>query len=278
MTWHPSVDAISAYAINRLPSSQAWSIEAHVAGCDPCRRGAAYLPGPARLEAIWEATLEQVDAPRRSVVEKALGAVGVPEHLARLLAATPSLTVPWLAAVTVVLGLGLAMAWSSAGDPAPSARSGLFPFLLLAPLVPLAGVAVAFGPVVDPAYEVAVASPFHGFRLLLIRTVAVVATSTTVALALALLLPNAGVMAAAWILPSLALASAALAASTFVSPLVAAGGCALVWLVGVTVIEVGPRTLVAFGRTGQLLFAVALATAVILVVLRRESFEIGRRR
>jgi hypothetical protein len=131
---------------------------------------------------------------------------------------------------------------------------------------------------VDPAYEVAVASPFHGFRLLLIRTVAVVATSTTVALALALLLPNAGVMAAAWILPSLALASAALAASTFVSPLVAAGGCALVWLVGVTVIEVGPRTLVAFDSTGQLLFAVALATAVILVVLRRESFEIGRRR
>lgn len=276
MTWHPSPEMLAGYRAGELQAAQVWSIEAHVGVCHECRR-VVPLEESDRLEAIWQATVDKIDAPRPRLIERGLVAIGVPDHLARLLGATPSLTVPWLLAVVTVLGFGLAMAWSSAGEAAPAARAGLYPFLLLAPVVPVAGVAVAFGPLVDPAHEVAVASPFHGFRLLLIRTVTVVALSIAVALALALLLPNAGLLAAAWILPGLALAGIALAASTLVSPVVAGVGSTLAWLVSVSAIEAGPSTLATFGWAGQLVFAVILVGASAILMARRGAFEIARR-
>lgn len=278
MTWHPTTDALEAYVQGTTSVSQLWSIEAHVTRCEQCHRDVASLLGDTeRLETIWQAVVDQVDAPQPRVFERFLILIGVPGHIARLLGATPSLTVPWLLAVVVVLGFGLSMAWASAGGTPTEAQVGLFVFLVLAPLVPLAGVAVAFGPIVDPAYEIAVASPFHGFRLLLVRTVAVVATSFVLALPLALLLPDAGWMTVAWILPGLALASVALAASTFVTPLAAVVVSSVVWLVGVSVVEAGPETLVAFGWTGQLVFIALLALAVLVLLMRRDTFEIGKR-
>ncbi len=272
MTWHPSPEQLQAYS-RGLPTSQAWSIETHVAGCDACRRTA--LADRSRLDEIWRSTLDDIDTPRRHPIERLLVAIGVPEHLARLLGATPSLTVPWLVAVTAVLGFALAIAWNT--DPGPTgARPDLFLFLLLAPVVPVAGVAVAFGPVGDPAHEVAVASPFHGFRLLLIRTVAVVTASMSLALVMALLLPDAGLMTAAWILPALALAATTLAMSTFVSPLIAAAGSVLVWVAGIGAIELGPNTLIEFGWTGQLVFAALLVAAVVVLAARRDTFEVSR--
>lgn len=276
MTWHPSPELLSAYREGQLLVAQAWSIEAHARQCDTCRQRAMSEESD-RLEAIWQDTVDEIDAPRSGLIERGLAALGMPEYLARLLAATPSLTMPWLLAVFAVLGFGLAMAWGSAGEPLPAARAGLLPFLMLAPLVPVAGVAVAFGPMVDPAYEVAMASPFHGFRLLLLRTVAVVATSMAMALGLALLLPNASLLAAAWILPGLALAAVALAASTFMSPLTAGVGSAGVWLGGVAAIEAGPDTLVTFGWAGQLLFAVLFAAAALVLGARRDSFDVAER-
>lgn len=278
MTWHPPTEALKAYVSGRLPAMHVWSVESHVTQCGQCRRDAgSLLDGSVRLEKIWDAAIERIDAPRPRSVERLLVRVGVPDHVARLLAATPSLTVPWLLAVVGVLGFGLAMAWSAAGGPPPVARAGLFPFLVLAPLVPVVGVAVAFGPVVDPAYEVAVASPFHGFRLLLIRTMAVLGISMAVALGLAVLLPAAGLLAAAWILPGLALASLTLAASTFVTPSVAGITSSGLWLVGVAAVEAGPETLVAFGWTGQFVFATMLAVTTSVVLVRRESFDFGKR-
>lgn len=278
MTWHPSADALDVYVSGAVPVSQVWSIEAHVTSCEQCRLVAGSQLGDAsRLDAIWDEVVDRVDAPKPRMFERLLLLVGVPGHLTRLLGATPSLTVPWLLAVLAVFGFGVGMAWASTGGTPMEAQAGLFVFLVLTPLVPLAGVAVAFGPIVDPAYEIATASPFHGFRLLLVRTVAVVVTSFAMALPLALLLPDAGWMAAAWILPGLALAGVALALSTFVPPLAAVVTSSVVWLVGVAAVEVGPRTLVAFGWTGQLVFAVMLAIAMSVLLVRRDSFDLGKR-
>ncbi len=272
MTWHPSSEQLQAYS-RGLPTSQAWSIETHVAGCDACRRTA--LADRSRLDEIWRSTLDDIDTPRRHPIERLLVATGVPEHLAQASGATPSLTVPWLVAVTAVLGFALAIAWNT--DPGTTgARPDLFLFLLLAPVVPVAGVAVAFGPVGDPAHEVAVASPFHGFRLLLIRTVAVVTASMSLAFVMALLLPDAGLMTAAWILPALALAATTLAMSTFVSPLTAAAGSVLVWVAGIGAIELGPNALIEFGWSGQLVFAALLVAAVVVLAARRDTFEVSR--
>jgi len=277
MTWHPGDEALAAYAEGTLSTSQAWSVEAHVAECAECRATATGRVDTGRLEAIWDSTVDEIDAPRRRVIERVMVALGVPDHLARLLGATPSLTVPWLAAVVLVLGFGLAMAWSSAGEPFVDAREALLPFLLVAPLVPVAGVAAAFSRVLDPAYEIAAASPLHSFRLLLIRTVAVVATSMVPALVMALLLPHAGLLALAWILPALALAGAALVAGTILPPIVAGASLGLAWVMGVLGVEIGPRALVAFGWTTQLLAAVVLAVSAAVMLQRRDLFEIGRR-
>ena len=57
------------------------------------------------------------------------------------------------------------------------------PFLALAPLVPLAGVAVSFGPAPDPAGEAGLATPMHGAGLVLRRPIAVLATSLIVLVA-----------------------------------------------------------------------------------------------
>ena len=46
-------------------------------------------------------------------------------------------------------------------------------FLVVAPLGPLAGVAVAFAGGLDPTREIGLAAPYSGLRLLLIRTAAV---------------------------------------------------------------------------------------------------------
>ena len=53
---------------------------------------------------------------------------------------------------------------------------GVAVFLALAPLLPMVGVALAYGPTADPAYEIAAATPYSGVRLLALRTAFVVAT------------------------------------------------------------------------------------------------------
>jgi hypothetical protein len=277
VTWHPAPPILAAYTAGALGTSQAWSVEAHVAECAVCRAAVAAEVDAARLESIWETTAGRLDVPRPRVPERALVAVGVPEHLARLLGATPSLTVPWLLAVVTVLGFALAMAWSAAGDTPLAAREGLLPFLLLAPLVPVAGVAAAFTRRLDPAHEIAAAAPLHTMRLLLVRTVAVLATSLVPALAMALLLPRAGLTALAWILPALALASAALALTTFVSPVVAGAVVGVGWVTGVLSTEIGSRTLVAFGPVTQWAALVVVALSAVVMARRRDVFEMGRR-
>ncbi len=54
---------------------------------------------------------------------------------------------------------------------------------MLAPLLPLVGVAIAFGGRSDPVRELARATPTPAFQLLLARALAVVATTTALTVA-----------------------------------------------------------------------------------------------
>src|SRR4029450_5981448 len=90
--------------------------------------------------------------------------------------------------------------------------------LAVAPLLPLAGVAAAYGPGVDPTFELALTAPMRGLRLLLIRAAAVLATTTLLAAGASVALPGFGLRAVGWLLPSLALTLASLAPATFVEP------------------------------------------------------------
>lgn len=268
--WHADAGDIARYATGAIDDTRAASIEAHLVTCARCR---AQLAGAAvarhdRLDQAWAGIVDALDAPRPGVVERVLHRIGVRSGTARLLAATPSLRGSWLVAVTVALAFA-AVAAQSGTD------RGLAVFLMVAPLIPVAGVAAAFGAELDPTWEVTAAAPGGGFRLLLLRAAAAFATTVVLAAGAALALPGMSWTAAAWILPALALTLTTLALSTATSPERAAIGVSLTWVLGVTATTRASHDLLsAFGPSGQLVLATVAVVAATLIARRRDSFEV----
>ncbi|MFB4278165.1 hypothetical protein ACBJ59_22935 [Nonomuraea sp. MTCD27] len=134
-------------------------------------------------------------------VERLLSRAGVPGHLARLLVATPALSRAWVVAVVVVLACAVAVGQAARDVGA----SYLLAFLVAAPVLPLAGIAPAYGRHVDPVHETQAATPMAGPRLLLLRAGAVLATAVVLTAAASPWLPGPPGRGAGWLLPSLAL-------------------------------------------------------------------------
>lgn len=268
MSWHATPDLLRAYARGEADHPSASSLEAHVIECAACRQQISALADRERLERIWGEVRGDVDAPRRGPLETLLARCGVSDHLARLLAATPSLRASWL--IAIALSLGFAAAAAHEG------QRGLLMFLVVAALVPLAGVAVAYGSGIDPTYEIGVVAPMDGFHLVLVRAAAVLASTAALAGLAALTLPQVGWTAAAWLVPSLALTVLSLALATYVAPLVAAGSVALVWIAIVLVTaRAADDRLVAFGPGAQIGLLLLAAAAALVVARRRDSFDLG---
>jgi len=267
MSWHVQAPTIDAYISGRIEDAEAFSVEAHVLACSRCREALSARDDTDRHERIWVALRDEIDRPRIGMAERALTAVGIREDIARLLAATPMLRASWLAAVAATLGFAV-LASRAAGHDA-------LPFLALAPLIPLAGVAVAFGKPADPAWELGLSTPTGGFTLMLIRSTAVFAVSVILAAVAAVALPDAGWSAAAWLLPALALTVLTLAvSSTSLTSTTAASLVGGAWVVVVAVADrLADRPLTMFGPGAQLVFAVITAMAVVILLARHTSFE-----
>jgi hypothetical protein len=260
-TWHVDPGVLRRYATGSLGGSTAASVETHLLACAPCRGTLAPTVDPARLTAVWDEVVERLDAPRRTPVERLLVRLGVAEDTARLVAAAPSLTVSWLGGLTVALLFAVLAA--------DAGTKGLLFFLALAPVLPVAGVAVAYGREVDPTYDVGLAAPYSTFRLLLLRSSAVLVVTLLLVALSAVLLPVDGWLVAAWLVPSLALSAATLAVSTRVEPAWAGGLIVAAWLLAVfNSVRVTGNALAAFGSTGQVLCAVVLALSVAVLVHR----------
>jgi hypothetical protein len=269
--WHADREVLAAYRDGRLDVAGRWSVEAHLTNCAACRLQARALVDPVRLRSVRSALMEAVDVPRAGAVERLLIRMGVPDHTARVLAATPALRVSWLLALAATLAFAVVVAWIRR-----DADATLW-FLCVAPLLPLAGIAVAYGPGVDPTYEIGLAAPLRSFRLLLLRAATVLGTSTLLAVAASLMLPGLGWDAAAWLLPSLGLTVCSLALATMVEPLRAAGVTAGAWVVAVavTVAPAAPSS-VLFSAAGQVVFAALALLAAVVVLVRRGRFEADR--
>ncbi|MEV0849237.1 zf-HC2 domain-containing protein [Streptomyces sp. NPDC049954] len=199
---------------------------------------------------------------------------------ATLRALCTALSPGWWAAVllvvagTLVLGLG-------------AGSGGARPLLLaVAPVLPLAGVALAYGPYADPLHELALAAPRGGLRLLLLRTAALSAVCLPLLTAVGALLP--GVPGApgpgAWLLPSLALTLTTLAAGSYVGCRAAAAGCAAGWAVAValptgrpgpsTAIQLAERlSLLLDGPAAQTGWALGAVLCAALLTLRRTAYD-----
>ena len=263
MTWHLDPEALARYGTGLASGAEAASAEAHLLRCETCRTAVAGYADTTRLDLVLANVTDALDRPRVGPVERLLRAVGVPDGTARVLVATPALRVSWLLSVLAVLAFAVVAARSD-GDADP--------FLVLAPVLPVIGVAIAYGRGTDPTFEIAVAAPFSGLRLVLLRAGSVLAATVLFAGLSALLLPDSGAVAA-WLLPALALTVATLALGTTWDPVRAASLVGGTWVIGTTYAL--RRDLDVGGASTQFGCLLLLAGAAIVVAVRRDRYEIG---
>ncbi|MGW5236245.1 anti-sigma factor family protein [Streptomyces nodosus] len=238
--WHAPDDLVTRYADGSLPEPDAWSLEKHLENCGGCatrvsRAVRETAAGPV-LADVRQAVLRA--APVSTATVPAAPVRPRPSRVGRwsarplparvLWAAGPTVRGAWLPAVLLV-GAG-AVALTQWGG-----FSVVRPLLLaVAPVVPVAGVALSYGPHADPLHEIAAATPSGGLRLLLTRTLAVLAVSLPLLTLAGLLLPASGAPgAAAWLLPGLTLTLASLALASCVDLRVATALTGGGWLCAV---------------------------------------------
>jgi hypothetical protein len=267
--WHAPPELLAAYVDGTLDAVLGASLERHVDRCPDCRAAATPFSDRQVLEDAWPAIRAGAESPRPPWLVRAASRLGLPESTGVLLAATASLRGAWLSSAFVAVGFAV-LATLLAGD------TMLWPFLLVAPLIPVMGVAAAYGPSDDPFETLAVTAPYGRTRLVLVRTVAVLVTSVPGACLLGLALPGPDWVAAAWLGPALAMLSLLLAVASFVGPRLGAAVVAIVWC-AVVLGTVGrmPATWPVEVDQQLAYLGVATAAAGILVVRSRRTRHIG---
>ena len=201
--WHVPDALLSDYVGGRLDALRSASLEHHVERCDDCRRRVRRLGDDGLHEQGWVGVRARIEPPEFSLAVRTARRLGLGEPTAILLSAAASLRLAWLAGAFVALGFAVGAALVS-GD-------SIWPFLLVAPLIPALGVAAAFGGPEEPTEILTVTAPYGRSRLVVVRTLAVVVATVPVACALGLLLPGPAWIAVAWLGPALAVLSVVLA-------------------------------------------------------------------
>ncbi|MGW7420417.1 zf-HC2 domain-containing protein [Streptomyces sp. NPDC054813] len=292
--WHASDDLTLRYADGSLPEADAWSLEKHLEVCTDCatRVSAAVLETAAGVELaeirdlILTATATRPKGARGSdMCGSAAWARATPAGPRRpprlhpaLWSLGPALRGTWLLALLAVV-VGAVLLNRAAGYEA--ARTVL---LTLAPVVPVAGVALSYGPHADPLYEITAATPSGGLRLALTRTAAVLAVSLPALTVTGAALPASGAPgAAAWLLPGLALTLGSLALASYVGCRTATAVTGGGWLAAVLVPAVaahgGPFTARLAGQLSarfdgtQAGWAAAAVACAALLAVRRGAYD-----
>jgi hypothetical protein len=201
-TWHVSPTLIDRYQRGAVDSAAAASIETHLTSCDVCRADVARLVPLPDLSSLWDGVRQQIAQPQEPWLVRQLRRVGLADADAVILSASQSLRVPWALAVMAAVISTIVLAMVS------DRRADLL-YVLLAPLVPALGVAATYDST-DPIREVAEATPYSKFRLLLLRTLVVAVCSIPPILALGFVLTGVSPVTFAWLLPSILLTTAAL--------------------------------------------------------------------
>ncbi|MFF5142888.1 zf-HC2 domain-containing protein [Streptomyces sp. NPDC013157] len=261
---HASARIIEGYArgAKDLGADEVWAVEAHLEECRGCRDRlsavvGAEVPAVASLvDTVWSGLEPRLAVtatmPRRR------------RRSARLSGWLTPAMAPWLAMVVGVTLLALLLDLVGTGFGQVSL------VLLLAPVLPVLGVAASWSRGLDPAYELTASAPRAGLYLVLRRTAAVLAVVVP-----ALLLAGwvTGVTAAQWLLPCLAFTTTTLALGGVVGVTRAA-----VWLMaGWAAVVVAPT--VAAGRTpfvlrtdGMPVWGLVLLLGTGVVIARRGAY------
>jgi hypothetical protein len=267
-TWHVGPDVLQAYVAGSLDAVHGASVEQHLTRCADCRLDVRPLVDTHALDRAWSGVRDTIQSPPQPLAIRLARRLGLPEPTSVVLAATVSLRTSWLAGALVALTFAV-LAVELAGE-------GLIaPFLLVAPMVPVLGVAAAYGSAQDPLESLVVTAPYGRSRLILVRTVAVLVSVLPVTAAFGFLLPGPTWLAAAWLGPALTLVPVLLAVSSFVGPrtggaLVAIGWCGVVLL---SVRELPATWPVAASQ--QLVYLALAAVSGLVLLVRSRRDQIG---
>jgi RNA polymerase sigma factor (sigma-70 family) len=265
--WHLDDDMLRRYAGRAGSLAEGASAEQHLLSCAPCRArvtAAASVTGRSVIDfaAVGDRTRDAVEVPRASVFERLLRGAGLPAQEARLVAVASAFRGVWLAGVAAVLAFAAVAA-------ATGHARGAWLFLAVAPVVPCLVVAAGYDPWLDPALEPELVTPYPALRLVLLRTITVLALALPAVLVFGLVVP--GQAAFAWLLPAVGFVAVVLAASTWVSPLRSAIAVSSAWLAAIWLLatRLASPDAVLQARIQAGFLALAAASFVIFLVRRR---------
>ncbi len=273
--WHVSDHELERYVNHTVPTFARASVEAHLLECDRCRSELNLLrstAAPDGADDVWLRIADRIDVTGRPL-RSSTTALRVSTSSPLLLAATLSV------AVAVVISVAIAAA------VAP--RASLPLFVMLAPLAPVIGAVLAFQTGIDPAGQLAMATPLASGRLPYLRAL-LSSGAALVAVAVASVFVPVGLDdVAVWLLPGLALTAFVVAISTWVDPRRVALTLACGWALLVAMWSWGPRrrtisldlsNLAVERQSVQLmLVAVTLGSAAV-TFLRRNELPVWRSR
>jgi hypothetical protein len=278
--WHLTADELRDYLTDITPTVGAASVEAHLLACHDCRTSMATarrslqpIPsGTVRTEAMWNRIVDRVDRPRlafRSSNPVLLVSVASPP----LLVATVAVAVVLLAAVGVVAATY--PHWSLSVQVA------------LTPLAQVVAAVVAFQPRIEPAGQLAEATPLAGARLPLLRALVASVLALVSGLVASRFTSLPSDLVAVCTLPGLALTAIVLAIATRLDPTRVAAALVLGWATLVLEWTRRQRTVptadslravVGFGHVSGWVFVGVTVAAVAICFRRRNAMPAWRLR
>ena len=167
-------------------------------------RDAGPAPDDVDLDRVWLGVAAQVWRRQPGPAERMAGRLLRSPGLARALVTTPSLLLGWVLATVVILLAGIGFTLGT-GTPWVA---------LLAPGVAAAGIAYAYGPGIDPAWELSQSMAVSDRMVLLVRALAVFGLNAALGLAAAAASGAAAAVTFGWLVPMTAVCALALAAAT----------------------------------------------------------------
>jgi hypothetical protein len=161
-------------------------------------------PPDVDLDRVWTGVAAQVWLRRPGWIERLAARLLRSPGLARALVVTPSLLVGWVIATAVVLLAGMA---ATLGTHTPYVA-------LFEPAVAAAGIAYAYGPGIDPAWELSLSMAVSDRMVLLARALAVFGLNAVLGLLASAASGAAVAVTFGWLVPMTAVCALALAAAT----------------------------------------------------------------
>ena len=185
-------------------------------------------PDDVDLSRVWISVAAQVWRRQPGWLERTAGRLLRSPGLARALVTTPSLLLPWLISTVVVFGVG-ALVRLGPGQPA---------VWLVAPGVAAVGIAFAYGPGIDPAWELSSSCAISDRVVLLTRAVAVFALNAVLGLIASTASGAVAALTFGWLLPMTAASALALAVAVAArSAIVGAAAGVAAWVITVLASE-----------------------------------------